>query len=151
LERIGLEGERRVLEVGCGPGFFPLPASQLVSGEGALYALEPDAGMVQILQEKARRKELRNVETIVAGAEETGLDDDSTDFAYMVDTFHHIEQKERALQELHRVLKPGDALVIVDTHLKAGDIVEMASSQGFSLTSSEKADRFLHATRLQKR
>jgi ubiquinone/menaquinone biosynthesis C-methylase UbiE len=151
LKRIGLERGMRVLEIGCGPGFFTIPASELVGEEGMLYALDPDAEMVQILKEKATRKGLRNIETIVAGAEETGLDDDSIALVFMVDTLHHIERKERALQELHRVLKPETAMVILDTHLKAEDIVEMASSQGFSVTGSEKADRFLHMTKLQKR
>ena len=151
LEKIGVESEMRVLEVGCGSGLFTVPASELVGQKGTLYALDPDTEMMQILQEKIERKGLRNIETIVAGAEETGLDDDSIDSAYMVDTLHHIAQKERALKELHRVLKPRGALVILDTHLKAGDIVEMASKQSFSLASSDKIDRFLHMTAFQKR
>lgn len=138
LERMGLESGMRVLEVGCGPGFFAIPASELLGGEGMVYALDPNAGMVQILREKARRRGLRNIETIVASAEETGLDDDSIDFIYMVDTLHHIEQKERAFKELHRVLTPGGYVVIADTHMGATEIVDMASKQGFSLTSSEK-------------
>lgn len=78
------------------------------------------------------------------------MDDDSIDFIYMVDTLHHIEQKERAFKELHRVLTPGGYVAIADTHVGATEIVDMASKQGFSLTSSEKADRFLHVTKLQK-
>jgi cyclopropane fatty-acyl-phospholipid synthase-like methyltransferase len=35
LQAAGLEAGQRVLEVGCGPGFFTIPASRIV-GEGAL-------------------------------------------------------------------------------------------------------------------
>ena len=67
----------------------------------------------------------------------------------MMGTLHYIEHEE-SLKELHRVLTPANNPVIKDTYVEARDIVGMTSRQGFSLVGSERIDRFLKITRLQK-
>jgi len=39
LTRMGVQEGLTVLEVGCGPGFFTIPAARMV-GEGTIYALD---------------------------------------------------------------------------------------------------------------
>jgi len=40
LERAGLKPGQNVLEVGCGPGFFTIPAAHIVGEEGKVYAVD---------------------------------------------------------------------------------------------------------------
>jgi len=40
LEVAGLKSGQKVLEVGCGPGFFTLPAAKIVGEEGYIYAVD---------------------------------------------------------------------------------------------------------------
>jgi ubiquinone/menaquinone biosynthesis C-methylase UbiE len=40
LSTAGLKPGRNVLEVGCGPGFFTIPAAKIVGDEGFVYALD---------------------------------------------------------------------------------------------------------------
>jgi ubiquinone/menaquinone biosynthesis C-methylase UbiE len=40
LRAAGLEPGQKVLEVGCGPGFFTVPAAKTVGQGGIVYALD---------------------------------------------------------------------------------------------------------------
>jgi len=40
LRVAGLKRGQKVLEVGCGPGFFTIPAAKIVGEEGAVYAAD---------------------------------------------------------------------------------------------------------------
>jgi len=39
LRAAGLEQGQQVLEVGCGPGYFTIPAAEMVGDEGEVYAV----------------------------------------------------------------------------------------------------------------
>jgi predicted methyltransferase len=43
LTRAGLKRGQRVIEVGCGPGFFTVPAAKIVGEAGYVYALDINA------------------------------------------------------------------------------------------------------------
>ena len=40
LKAAGLKSGQKVLEVGCGPGFFTIPAAKIVGEEGFVYAVD---------------------------------------------------------------------------------------------------------------
>ena len=44
------------------------------------------------------------------------LEDESLDFAFMAQAFHHAAEPQRLLQEIHRVLKPGGTVIIIGEH-----------------------------------
>ena len=56
LKAAGLEEGQKVIEVGCGPGFFTIPAARIVGDEGHVYAVEvplvEQAGRVLLAQHR---------------------------------------------------------------------------------------------------
>ncbi len=97
-----------VLDVGCGTGRF---ASALFRARNStVYALDPSSEM---LKQAAVKDRVRNVSWIRGEGEELPFRDDLFDCVYMTLVIHHIEDKEKALQEIHRVLKEGGNYVIM--------------------------------------
>ena len=75
LDAAGLEPGQKVLEVGCGPGFFTIPAARIVGEKGSVYALDVSPLAVERVQQKIEKEGATNVETILADAAQTGLPD----------------------------------------------------------------------------
>jgi demethylmenaquinone methyltransferase/2-methoxy-6-polyprenyl-1,4-benzoquinol methylase len=109
----GVAPGRTVLEVGCGSGFFTLPAAGIVGARGRLIAIEPLTSFVERVRTKVREAGLSNVEVRQRDALDTGLDDASIDVAllYGVVPFPTLPL-DRLLPEMHRVLKPGGTLAV---------------------------------------
>lgn len=53
---------RIVLEVGCGTGFFTLPAARLIGEQGRLVAMDVLCDSVEIVSKKVQAAELKNVQ-----------------------------------------------------------------------------------------
>ena len=70
--------------------------------------------MLLIVKERARKKGLTNIETILSDSE-TGLPDECVDIAWVCDVLHEIKQKRAVLEELHRVRRKEGALAIHDS------------------------------------
>ena len=51
LNAAGLKPGQKVLEVGCGPGFFTIPAAKIVGAEGVVYALDVNPFAVEAVKE----------------------------------------------------------------------------------------------------
>ena len=102
-----------VVDVGSGTGLLSLAIAPRVS---RIWAVDIAAGMTEYLSAKAASAELSNVETVTASAVSLPLVDACADLVVSNYCFHHLSDdgKERALAEVHRVLRPGGRLVFGD-------------------------------------
>ncbi|HAR35897.1 MAG TPA: SAM-dependent methyltransferase [Acidobacteria bacterium] len=142
LEEVEIKPGDRVLDFGCGPGSYLLPLVEMVGPPGKIYALDINPLAIRMVRGLAERKQLKNISTIHSDGP-TGLPDDYLDVVLLYDVFHHLEQPQEVLRELHRILKPGGILSVSDHHLKASQIIQaLTESNLFKLL---KTGRFTYS------
>ena len=56
LENIGLSAGMVFMDIGCGYGFFTIPAAKIVGEKGRVYAVDIDASAIDRLQREAAEK-----------------------------------------------------------------------------------------------
>jgi ubiquinone/menaquinone biosynthesis C-methylase UbiE len=112
LNAAGLEPGQKVLEVGCGPGFFTIPAARIVGEKGSVHALDINPLAVERVQQKIEKEGVTNVKTILADAAQTGLPDQSFDLIFVFGFVRPIGNLENILTKLHRLLKPAGILSV---------------------------------------
>jgi SAM-dependent methyltransferase len=103
-----------ILDVGSALTFFPVFLAQ----RGAhVHALDTDARMRVWSTTAIRRLEcvtpdvLERFESLTADCRSTALADGSMDVVTNISVLEHLDQQERAIEELHRVLKPDGVFV----------------------------------------
>jgi ubiquinone/menaquinone biosynthesis C-methylase UbiE len=95
-----------VLEVGCGTGYFTLPAARLLGEAGRLTAIDVVPESVALVSTKAEAAGLKNVRVIKADARNTGLDSESFDAILLLGIIPApMLPLAKLLPELHRLLK----------------------------------------------
>ena len=104
LEALQLHSGERVLEVGCGGGFYAYEAAQCVGPTGGVHALDLSAD--QIASAKARCSELEWVECRIGDAVKLPYSDEEFNAVYGVQVFEYVVKLDDALQEICRVLRP---------------------------------------------
>lgn len=103
-ERLGLEPGKTVLDVGAGTGKL----TRAMTPIGArMVALEPVAEMRAVLE-----RQVPEVEALAGRAEEIPLQGGSVDAIVAGQAFHWFHG-QAALQEFHRVLRPGGRLGLI--------------------------------------
>jgi ubiquinone/menaquinone biosynthesis C-methylase UbiE len=100
-----------VLEVAPGPGFFAIELAKL--GNFEICGLDASATMVEIAAGNAREAGVK-IDFCQGNASAMPFADRSFDFIYCSAAFKNFSEPVRALNEMHRVLRPGCAAVIVD-------------------------------------
>lgn len=138
LDRVGIQSGERVLELGPGPGAFTVEAARRTEPGGRLVAVDIQPRMIAAVEKRVEEAGLTNVETHVASAYELPLEDGSVDRAFLVTVLPEIPDRQRALAELHRVLKPDGVLSITEEFLdpdypRAQTTIQRAQSAGFEL------------------
>ena len=112
LAQAGIRDGQRVLEVGCGPGFFTIPAAKMAGETGYVYALDINPVAVEHVRRKITRARLGNVEVRLADASETGLPSGRIDVAFLFGVMKAFKDVSKVLREMHRVLRTTGALSI---------------------------------------
>jgi len=83
LKTAGLKSGQKVLEVGCGPGFFTIHAAKIVGKEGFVYAVDVHPLAIERVKEKIEKEGIKNVKPFLANAADTGLPDKNIDLAFI--------------------------------------------------------------------
>jgi len=130
LDAAGLEPGQKVLEVGCGPGFFTVPAARIVGEKGSVYTLDINPLAVERAQQKINEEGVTNVKTVLADAAHTGLPGQSFDLAFVFGFAHPIGGMENILTELHRLLKPAGILSVEGRSRIPGNLFYPLERQG---------------------
>jgi SAM-dependent methyltransferase len=103
-DAIGLAAGARVLDVGAGTGKL---TRGLVAHDFDVVAVEPGAPMLEQL-----RRAVPEAEAIEGPAEAIPLGDESVDAAFAAQAFHWFD-RDRAVPELHRVIKSDGGLALL--------------------------------------
>ncbi len=114
LEALRPHSGERVLEVGCGGGFYTYEAAQCVGQIGRVCAVDLSAD--QIAAAQARCAELEWVECRVGDAVKLPYGDAEFTALYGVQVFEYVVKLDDALREICRVLRPGGRVVILATN-----------------------------------
>ena len=113
LQGAGIEPGQTVLEVGCGTGFFTIPAAELIGDQGRLVAMDPLLDYTKRVSEKVQSAGLKNVRVVKRDALDTGLDAASIDTVLLFGVLPFPSLPlNRLLPEMHRVLKPEGRMAV---------------------------------------
>ena len=114
LNSIGLKPGMTFVDLGCGNGFFALPAARLVGAEGKVYGLDADDELIADLQRRANEEGLQNMSLTVGRGEDTVLFEKRADIVFMGNVLHDFDEPARVLVNARQMLKPDGVLADVD-------------------------------------
>lgn len=107
LRRIGVRAGSRVLDVACGTGQVSAAARRLVGPGGTVLGVDPSEGMRRVA-------ESRGVATLAGTAERLPVQDGEFDVVVMGYALRHVSDLVAAFREMHRVLRPGGTVAILE-------------------------------------
>jgi ubiquinone/menaquinone biosynthesis C-methylase UbiE len=114
LKSIGLRSGMVFMDIGCGDGFFTIPAARLVGEKGRVYAVDVDVSAINRLKHEAVEKGLRNLNATVGAAEETVFCKECADIVFYSIVLHDFRDPAKVLQNARRMVKPAGMLVNLD-------------------------------------
>jgi len=114
LEALRLHSGERVLDVGCGGGFYAYEAGRCVGRTGLVRAVDLSADQISVAQ--ARCADLEWVEC--RAGDSVKLPYGSAEFTalYGVQVLEYVARLDDALREIYGVLRPGGRVVILATN-----------------------------------
>lgn len=113
VKAAGIRSGQEVLEVGCGTGFFTIPAAKLVGDEGCIHAIDLYPPAIEFVKEKVQDAHISNVRLTNTDAMDSGLPSSSFDLVLLFGVIPApVLPLDRLLPEMHRLLKPEGALAV---------------------------------------
>jgi len=111
LGAVEIEPDFMAADLGCGSGFFTMPIANRVK---QVYAIDVQKEMLDLLEQKIQRLRVKNVTLLLSKENEIPLERESIDLLLSVNTLHEFNERERIVEEMHRVLKRHGRALIVD-------------------------------------
>jgi ubiquinone/menaquinone biosynthesis C-methylase UbiE len=154
---VGLGRGEAVADIGTGTGLFVEPFARAVGPSGKVYAIDIVPAFVRHVDERARKAGLGQVEARLGQADSIELPAASIDAAFVCDVYHHFEYPGSSLASIHRALRPGGELIVIDFertpgvsrewvlgHVRAGkgEFTAEIEAAGFRLVEEVEIDRF---------
>ncbi|MFQ5974681.1 MAG: methyltransferase domain-containing protein, partial [Alphaproteobacteria bacterium] len=128
LDALGLRAGERVLDVGCGPGLLAYDMALEVGPGGQVVGLDNSSAMLRLAEQRCEH--LSQVVLKEGVAENLPEDDRSFDAVACSQVLLYVADVSRAVAEMHRVLKPGGRIAVIETDWRG--VVLSASDQDLS-------------------
>lgn len=147
----------RVLEPGCGSGYFTLPLAEMTGSSGRVYALDVQDKMLDIVRSRAEKAGLSDrIDLRLTGETSLNIDDlaGTIDFAAAMHMVHEVPDQEAFFREIYAALKSGGGLLMVEPkgHTKKDlfrEFLNLADREGF-YTESLNENMFSRQALLRK-
>ena len=113
LQIADVQPAQTILEVGCGTGFFTIPAAQMIGDRGSLVAMDASSGFLEEVAKKVQKANLNNVRIMQRDALNTGLETESIDKVLLFGVIPFpLLPLDKLLPEMHRILKPESTMAV---------------------------------------
>src|SRR6516162_5919131 len=114
METLNLRTDEKVLELGCGGGFYTFEAAQFVGPTGRISAI--DISTDQIAAARERCAGFAWVECQIGNLLELPHQDGEFDVVYSVQVLEYAGDLGKVFREIHRVLRSGGRFVNLSTN-----------------------------------
>lgn len=101
-------------DIGCGIGYFSIPASNIVGKTGKIFAMDILPEMLQDVEIKIKENNISNVEIILTDENDLKLEDNKVTFAFISLVLHEADEKENFLNEVKKIIAPNGKIAIVE-------------------------------------
>jgi ubiquinone/menaquinone biosynthesis C-methylase UbiE len=109
-----LEDHFTAVDIGSGSGGWTIPLAKMLEN-GKVYALDIQGEPLSALNGRLEHENIRNVQTMLANIEKgVKIGENTFHFAVLSNVLFQIDNKEAALNEVKRILKPGARVLIID-------------------------------------
>ena len=112
IRALKLAPDAEVADVGAGTGYFAVRLARALPG-GVVLGIDAEPDMVRYLRERIGREKLMNLFAQLGSTEDASLPG-RVDLVLLVDTYHHVPNRERYFRALQKSIKPGGRLAIID-------------------------------------
>lgn len=136
LRRLHPAADQRILEVGCGPGYFsPALAHAVPQGELVLADIQPE--MLAIARRRLQKRHLANVAYHLCDGHHFPFADSSFDRIVLVTVLGEVRDRSAYLREFARLLKDDGLLSISETagdpdKLDQQELIALLATHGFT-------------------
>lgn len=110
LNTLSITEGMQVADLGCGAGFFTIPAARLVGEKGTVYAVDIQKEPLSEIQSKAKLEGLLNIKTVWADLENPEampIPADSINVVILKSVLFQTKDKVATLMTAKRLIKPG--------------------------------------------
>lgn len=117
IEQCSIQAGMEIADLGSGSGLYTLFAARALVSTGKVYAIDINKDLLTRLKNQAVKEGLYNVEVIWGDVDKlngTKLRDYSVDLVLLCNIYFQMENKNEAIKEVKRILKPGGRLLMID-------------------------------------
>lgn len=111
IDRVELQTDDRVLDVGCGTGIVARRAAAQIGDEGLIVGLDVNEEMLNMAKATATEDELL-IEWRQGDATHLPFADEAFDAVFCQQALQFVPKPKAVLQEIHRVLAPSGRVVV---------------------------------------
>jgi predicted methyltransferase len=148
VRELDLKPGMAIADIGAGSGFYSELFAKQVGPTGKVYAQEIAPRWIDYLNARVKADGLSQIVVVTGSERSVMLPDNSIDIAFTSDVYHHFEYPPETLASIHRALRPGGRLVVLDydripgvtppgrmSHLRVGKAEAIAEimANGFTL------------------
>lgn len=133
VTKLGVESGMSILDVGCGTGVLFDMLRRLVGDDGSVTGVDFSFQMVRMAH---RNFPFSNVNVVDADATALPFADSTFDMGISFDAFAHFRSQQKALEEAHRVLKPGAKFYIIHL-ISSTELSELHQEIGGAIRNDE--------------
>ena len=116
IAQTGLMAGQVVADLGCGSGFYVVPAAQMVGPEGTVYAVDVVESKLAATVSIANQFGHKNIRVVRADLMKplSDISESSCDLVIVGNILHEIPSTEILIKNVYRILKSGGRIVAVE-------------------------------------
>jgi ubiquinone/menaquinone biosynthesis C-methylase UbiE len=114
LVSLGLRNGLTFVDIGCGEGFFAIPAAKIVGSTGKVLGVDINSDSINKLTNLAEKESLYNLILKIGRAEESILCDRCGDIVFFGIDLHDFHNPIMVLENAKKMIKPSGILVDLD-------------------------------------
>jgi ubiquinone/menaquinone biosynthesis C-methylase UbiE len=118
MDSIGVKPEMIIGEPGAGRGFFTFYLAKRIGKNGKVYANDISRNNLNIIETRAKREGIKNIETVMGEIEDPLFPNKNLDMIIMVYVLHMLDKPLKFMENITKYMNPSTPLVIIerDTH-----------------------------------
>jgi predicted methyltransferase len=105
-----------VADIGAGTGLLTRMFAPAVGDKGKVYAVDIAQKFLDHIKKNCDDQGIKNVRYVKCTATSAELPENSIDLALICDTYHHFEFPFKTMASIHKALKPGGQVILIDFH-----------------------------------